>query len=283
MDPRRGVAGALRGRIDPVLARRHARHHRSQGSRGEAPVEPRRPASHAAAAPGARAAAAARPGGRTPADRRRHPRRPDPGDERRRHATADAAGICPAPRPPRRWTRSSARSPARSTASLAACSSSVRRRWNVRGWCPPFGIYLEHTARPRGWTVVGARRADVRAATRTWRRCCTGSPRRRSSTRASTPRRRRCGSRSVEAGDGIVVRVIDDGRGFRARPAIARPSPGHLGLSTMVERAELAGGWVRVISAPGRGDDGRVLAPGRHRRRAIRIWRASRRRPKPTS
>ena len=33
----------------------------------------------------------------------------------------------------------------------------------------------------------------------------------------------------------------------------APPVPGHLGLPTMVERAELAGGWVRVVSAPGEG------------------------------
>ena len=72
--------------------------------------------------------------------------------------------------------------------------------------------------------------------------------------------------------------MIDDGRGFvpDLRP---HPEPGHLGLSTMVERAELAGGWARVISAPGRGDDRRVLAAGRHRRRAIRISRAWRPRP----
>ena len=93
VDPRRGLAGAVGGRLDPVLARCHARHHRAEGSRGQAPVEPRHPAAHAAAAPRARAAAATRTGGGASADRGRHPRRPDPGDERRRHAPADAAGI----------------------------------------------------------------------------------------------------------------------------------------------------------------------------------------------
>ena len=56
----------------------------------------------------------------------------------------------------------------------------------------------------------------------------------------------------VEAADGVVVRVIDDGRGF-VPDLQSEPEPGHLGLSTMVERAELAGGWARVISAPGQG------------------------------
>ena len=56
----------------------------------------------------------------------------------------------------------------------------------------------------------------------------------------------------AEAADGIVVRVIDDGRGF-VPDLQSAPEPGHLGISTMVERAELAGGWARVISAPGQG------------------------------
>ena len=53
------------------------------------------------------------------------------------------------------------------------------------------------------------------------------------------------------AGEGVTMRVTDDGVGFE--PDLASPRPGHLGLSTIVERAELAGGWARVNSAPGRG------------------------------
>jgi PAS domain S-box-containing protein len=54
------------------------------------------------------------------------------------------------------------------------------------------------------------------------------------------------------AGDGVMLRVRDDGRGFT--PDLdAPPAPGHLGVSTMVERAELAGGWTRIVSAPGEG------------------------------
>jgi PAS domain S-box-containing protein len=50
--------------------------------------------------------------------------------------------------------------------------------------------------------------------------------------------------------DGVVlVTVADDGRGFE--PAGERH--GHLGLIFMRERAEMAGGWCRIDSAPGRG------------------------------
>jgi PAS domain S-box-containing protein len=55
----------------------------------------------------------------------------------------------------------------------------------------------------------------------------------------------------AERDGGIMLLVRDDGRGFD--PATERPVPGHLGMSAMPERAELAGGWCRVDSAPGRG------------------------------
>jgi PAS domain S-box-containing protein len=58
--------------------------------------------------------------------------------------------------------------------------------------------------------------------------------------------------RIASAGRGVMIRVEDDGRGFDAT-VLGRPSPGHLGLTTTIERAEAAGGWVRVQSAPGRG------------------------------
>jgi PAS domain S-box-containing protein len=51
---------------------------------------------------------------------------------------------------------------------------------------------------------------------------------------------------------GVFVTVRDDGRGFDAATA-GEPQPGHLGLATMVERAELTGGHCRLTSAPGAG------------------------------
>ena len=54
-------------------------------------------------------------------------------------------------------------------------------------------------------------------------------------------------------GDELAVWVIDDGRGFD-RVLAAGASPGeHLGLVSMRERAEFAGGSLDVDSAPGRG------------------------------
>jgi signal transduction histidine kinase len=50
---------------------------------------------------------------------------------------------------------------------------------------------------------------------------------------------------------GYLVRVADDGVGFLADGLTA--VPGHLGLMSMRERAELAGGWLRVASELGGG------------------------------
>jgi PAS domain S-box-containing protein len=58
--------------------------------------------------------------------------------------------------------------------------------------------------------------------------------------------------RLVDADDGILLRVADDGRGFDPGEP-ERSTRGHIGLPSMVERAELAGGWCRITSTPGRG------------------------------
>jgi PAS domain S-box-containing protein len=59
---------------------------------------------------------------------------------------------------------------------------------------------------------------------------------------------------------GILLEVRDDGRGFD--PAtIDPPMPGHLGMSAMPERAEVAGGWWRIETAPGRGTTVRCWLP----------------------
>jgi signal transduction histidine kinase len=47
------------------------------------------------------------------------------------------------------------------------------------------------------------------------------------------------------------VRVADDGEGFEVDDATTEPS--HLGLLSLKERAEMAGGWCRFESEPGRG------------------------------
>ncbi len=65
------------------------------------------------------------------------------------------------------------------------------------------------------------------------------------------------GARRVSVGigsaqGGVTVRIVDDGAGFVAPSDLVSPA-GHLGLTSMRERAELAGGWCRIGSAPGEG------------------------------
>ena len=55
----------------------------------------------------------------------------------------------------------------------------------------------------------------------------------------------------AEREDGIVVSVRDDGCGFEVEERSS--APGHLGLTAMRERADIAGGWWRCDSAPGAG------------------------------
>lgn len=56
--------------------------------------------------------------------------------------------------------------------------------------------------------------------------------------------------RSVDGG--ILVRIRDDGLGFDA-DSLSGPAPGHLGFTAMRERAQCAGGRLRIDSTPGMG------------------------------
>ncbi|MGH2658979.1 MAG: GAF domain-containing sensor histidine kinase [Actinomycetota bacterium] len=55
-----------------------------------------------------------------------------------------------------------------------------------------------------------------------------------------------------EQDGGYLVRISDDGVGFSPQDGF-RSAPGHLGLSSMRERAEMAGGWCKVHSLLGGG------------------------------
>jgi PAS domain S-box-containing protein len=62
-------------------------------------------------------------------------------------------------------------------------------------------------------------------------------------------RRVECAVSAVD--NGILTRIADDGVGFEDDRW--RPVAGHLGLVSMRERAEIAGGWLRITSAKGQG------------------------------
>jgi signal transduction histidine kinase len=70
--------------------------------------------------------------------------------------------------------------------------------------------------------------------------------------------------RIASGGGGVHVRVSDDGEGFT--PEQVRSDQGHMGLQVMRERAETAGGWLRVCSAPGEGTTIEAWLPDRRAR-----------------
>jgi signal transduction histidine kinase len=64
---------------------------------------------------------------------------------------------------------------------------------------------------------------------------------------------RRVSVTARRADDRVEIMVVDDGRGFDPPAVRQRLTEGHLGLPVMRKRASLAGGWLRVESAPGKG------------------------------
>jgi signal transduction histidine kinase len=60
---------------------------------------------------------------------------------------------------------------------------------------------------------------------------------------------------------GYALTVRDNGRGFEASSGATSAQEGHLGLTTMRERAETAGGWCTVESSPGHGTSVEVWLP----------------------
>jgi PAS domain S-box-containing protein len=59
---------------------------------------------------------------------------------------------------------------------------------------------------------------------------------------------------------GFLTRITDDGVGFSLEES-DRYRPGHLGLVSLKERAEMAGGWCHIESAPGAGTSVEVWVP----------------------
>jgi signal transduction histidine kinase len=64
-----------------------------------------------------------------------------------------------------------------------------------------------------------------------------------------------------EENDGTLLCVHDDGVGFDAHELATRALPGHMGMRTMQQRAQAAGGWLTVESTPRSGTTIRCWAP----------------------
>ena len=120
--------------------------------------------------------------------------------------------------------------------------------------------YLEHVGRDAGWSydlvdeLAVEPGPELRATLY------------RIAQEAVSNVRKHAGATSLELrvateGDGVIVRIRDDGGGFDAGHLEA-PTPGHIGLATMIERAELMGGWCRVTSHPGAGTTVECWLPG---------------------
>ena len=62
-------------------------------------------------------------------------------------------------------------------------------------------------------------------------------------------------------GESVTLRVQDDGQGFQLKPVVRRPGLRGVGLSSMRERAEAAGGTLLVESEPGRGTTVTAILP----------------------
>jgi signal transduction histidine kinase len=65
----------------------------------------------------------------------------------------------------------------------------------------------------------------------------------------------------TEQDGGFLVRIEDDGVGFTA-PDTMQSAKGHLGVSAMRERVEMAGGWCQLRSLPGDGTTVEFWVPG---------------------
>jgi len=60
---------------------------------------------------------------------------------------------------------------------------------------------------------------------------------------------------------GCLLRIVDNGVGYN--PAQVEQRPGHVGLTLIRERAEIAGGWCRIESTPGGGTTLEFWVPDR--------------------
>ena len=116
------------------------------------------------------------------------------------------------------------------------------------GLAPALRMYLEEVARDSGVTFQLSNRFDHEPPPE------TRTILYRIALEALSNVRKHAAAGSIdvileEIDCGYLVRIRDDGAGFVMDP-LSDPMPGHLGLTAMRERAELAGGWWRAASSP---------------------------------
>ncbi len=120
---------------------------------------------------------------------------------------------------------------------------------DLEGLTPAIGMYLEHVAKDTGWTwevidelehepAAEARVAFYRIA----QEAVANVRKHANATRVEV--------RLSSVDGGLLLRITDDGEGFDPSET---PLPGHLGLATVTERTELAGGWCRIESEQSKG------------------------------
>ncbi len=127
----------------------------------------------------------------------------------------------------------------------------------LEGLGPAIGMYLEHVSKENDWSwevvdeLERLPQDDVRVAFYRIAQEVVGNVRKHANAAHVEVK-----LSSMDGG--VLLSVADDGTGFDPRE---KPAPGHLGLSTVMERAELAGGWCRVQSRPGEGTTVRCWMP----------------------
>jgi PAS domain S-box-containing protein len=109
---------------------------------------------------------------------------------------------------------------------------------DLEGLVPAIAMYLEHSAKETGWSWGISESLDAEPSEEARVTLY------RIAQEAIGNARKHAGATKVQvdvasADGGVRLRVSDDGTGFDPK---RKPAPGHLGLSTIAERLELAGG-----------------------------------------
>ena len=120
---------------------------------------------------------------------------------------------------------------------------------DLEGIAPAIRMYLEHAAKETGWAwevddrIEEEPSQEARVAFYRIAQEAVANVRKHANAT-------HVGVSLTPMDRGLQLRIADDGEGFDPTRA---PVPGHIGLTTVTERAELAGGWCRIASRPGGG------------------------------